>query len=154
MPHATRPLLHTRKTMLCIWWYNQQEMHYVLLTTSKTSVQIIVCSSWNLCIRRWTRSGQHWCTVPPLQCQPSCGAGDTTRRRGWDVLCYLYYCPDIVPTDYQLFYFLENYLCGKFLTNAADLRQALRDFFASETHDFFFYHQWIALLDVRWQKTS
>jgi len=60
------------------------------------------------------------------------------------------YLPNLGPTDYHLFYSLDNHLRGRSFANEGDLRNALTDFFASKTADF--HHQGIVQLQERWKK--
>ena len=56
-----------------------------------------------------------------------------TIQLGWETLCHPPYSPDLAPTDYHLFYSLDNHLRGNSFTIETDLRQALTNFFASKT---------------------
>ena len=75
---------------------------------------------------------------------------DTMQQLGWETLCDPPYSPDLAPTDYHLFHSLDNHLCGKSFTNETDLRQALINFFAFKTPEF--YRKRIEQLKTRWQK--
>ncbi|GFV46916.1 histone-lysine N-methyltransferase SETMAR [Trichonephila clavipes] len=78
------------------------------------------------------------------------GARNTIQRLGWETLCHPPYSPDLAPSDYHLFHSLDNYLRGKSFTNEADVGQALTDFFASHTSEF--YRKGIEQPETRWQK--
>ncbi|GFT95325.1 integrase_H2C2 domain-containing protein [Trichonephila clavipes] len=82
----------------------------------------------------------------------ACRAGDedTIQRLDWKTLCTPPYLPDLAPSDYHLFHSLDNHLLGKSFTNEADVHQALTDFFASHTPEF--YRKGIEQLETRWQK--
>ena len=75
---------------------------------------------------------------------------DTIQHLGWETLYHPPYSPDLAPTDYHLFHSLDNCLRGKSFTNETDLRQALTNFFASKTPEF--YCKGIKQLETRWQK--
>ena len=75
---------------------------------------------------------------------------DTIQQLGWETLCHPPYSPDLAPTDYHLFHFLDNHLRGKSFTNETDLRQALTNFFVSKTPEF--YRKGIEQLETRRKK--
>ncbi|GFY68332.1 histone-lysine N-methyltransferase SETMAR [Trichonephila inaurata madagascariensis] len=77
-------------------------------------------------------------------------ARNTIQRLVWETLCHLPYSPDLSPSNYHLFRSLENHIRGKSFTNEAEVRQALTDFFASHTPEF--YSKGIEQLETRWQK--
>ncbi|GFV30319.1 histone-lysine N-methyltransferase SETMAR [Trichonephila clavipes] len=77
-------------------------------------------------------------------------ARNTIQRLGWETLFHPPYSLDLAPSDYHLFHSLDNNHRGKSFTNEADVLQALRDFFASHTSEF--YHKGIEQLETRWQK--
>ncbi|GFT67235.1 histone-lysine N-methyltransferase SETMAR [Nephila pilipes] len=52
---------------------------------------------------------------------------DTIQRLDCDTLCHPPHSPDLAQSDYPLFHFLDNHLCGNFFTNEADLRQPFTD---------------------------
>ncbi|GFW99901.1 histone-lysine N-methyltransferase SETMAR [Trichonephila clavipes] len=64
-------------------------------------------------------------------------ARNTIQRLGWETLCHPPYSSDLAPSDYLLFHSLDNHLRGKSFTNEADACQALTDFFASHTSEFY-----------------
>jgi len=61
----------------------------------------------------------------------------TTRQKllqfGWDVLPNPPYSPDIVPSDFNLFISLQNFLIGKNFTSLEDCKKHLEKFFAYKT---------------------
>ncbi|KAF2346897.1 Origin recognition complex subunit 5 [Trinorchestia longiramus] len=77
---------------------------------------------------------------------------DTIQQLEWETLCHPLYSSGLAPSDYHLFHSLDNHLRRKSFTNEADLRQALTDFFASKTPEF--YRKGIEQLETRWQKLS
>ncbi|GFV28578.1 histone-lysine N-methyltransferase SETMAR [Trichonephila clavipes] len=77
-------------------------------------------------------------------------ARNTIQRLGWEILCHHLYSSDLAPSDYHLFHSLDNHFRGKSFTNEVDVRQALTDFFASPTPEF--YRRGIKKLETGWQK--
>ncbi|GFS84617.1 histone-lysine N-methyltransferase SETMAR [Trichonephila clavipes] len=122
---------------------------------AKRSLRTCIRSNWNVynrhCIRRSmvNRKGVlylHDNARPHV----ALVAKNTIQRLVWKTLYHPPYSPDLAPLDYHLFYSLENHLRGKSFTNEADVRQALADFFASHTPEF--YRKGIEQLEIRWQK--
>lgn len=157
VPHTTRPPMHPRKIMLCVWWTSRQVVHYELLPTGQT----VTADLYSQQLERVQQALQQ--KEPALvnrkgvlflhdNARPHVArvARETIRRLGWETLCHPPYSPDLAPSDYHLFHSLDNHLRGKSFTNEADLRQALTDFFASKTPEF--YRKGIAQLETRWQK--
>ena len=157
VPHTARPPMHPRKIMLCIWWTSRQVVHYELLPTGQTVTAVLYSQQ----LERVQQALQQ--KEPALvnrkgvlflhdNARPHIArlARDTIQRLRWETLCHPPYSPDLAPTDYHLFHSLDNHLRGKSFTSEADLRQALTDFFASKTPEF--YPKGIAQLETRWQK--
>ena len=69
---------------------------------------------------------------------------------GWDVLPHPPYSPDLAPSDYFLFRFLQNSLNGKNFNNDDDIKSYLIQFFANKNQKF--YERGIMMLPERWQK--
>ena len=47
---------------------------------------------------------------------------------GWEILSHPPYSPDIAPSDYHLFLFLQNFLTGKKFKNEEDSHQKMKHF--------------------------
>ena len=157
VPHTARPPLHPRKIMLCIWWTSRQVVHYELLPPGQTVTALLYSQQLERvqqALRQKEPALVNRKGVLFLQdnARPHVArvARDTIQRLRWETLCHPPYSPDLAPTDYHLFHSLDNHLRGKSFTCEADLRQALTDFFASKTPEF--YRQGIAQLETRWQK--
>ena len=60
----------------------------------------------------------------------------TTRQKlsqlGWEVLIHLPYSADMVPSDFHLFWSLQNSLNGKNFNSLEDCKQHLEQFFAQK----------------------
>ncbi|GFW46741.1 histone-lysine N-methyltransferase SETMAR [Trichonephila clavipes] len=118
--------MRPRKIMLCVWWTCRQVVHYELLPTGQT-VPVDLHSQQ---LER-VQLALHQKELALTLCHPP-------------------YSPDFAPSSYHLFHSLDNHLRGKSLTNEEDVRQALMDFFASHTSEF--YRKRIEQLETRWQK--
>ncbi|GFU63328.1 histone-lysine N-methyltransferase SETMAR [Trichonephila clavipes] len=77
-------------------------------------------------------------------------ARKTIQQLDWETLCHHPYSPDLASSEYHLFHSLDNHFRGKSFTNEADVCQALTDFFASHTPEF--YRKGIEQLETCWHK--
>ena len=51
---------------------------------------------------------------------------------GWEVLIHLLYLPDIAPSDFHLFWSLQNSLNGRNFNSLKDCKRHLKQFFAQK----------------------
>ena len=76
-----------------------------------------------------------------------------TRRKllqlGWEVLIHLPHSPDIAPSDFHLFWSLQNSLNGKNFSSLEDCKRYLEQFFAQKDK---FWEDGIMKLSEKWQK--
>ena len=83
------------------------------------------------------------CTLPSWQSQIACRkCGQIYYITIWlrDFVPTSPYSSGLAPSDYHLFYSLDNHFHGKSFANAADLGQEIGNFFASKIPEFF---RWI-----------
>ncbi|GFY53962.1 histone-lysine N-methyltransferase SETMAR [Trichonephila inaurata madagascariensis] len=126
--HSERPSMHPRKIMLCVWWTCRQVKEPALVNRKGA---LLLYDNVKRYVTRVARN-----TIQEYD--------------GWETLCHPPYSPDLVSSGYHLFRSLDNHLHGESFTNEADVRQALTDFFASHTPEF--YRKGIKQLETRWQK--
>ena len=69
---------------------------------------------------------------------------------GYEVLPHPPYSPDLLPTDYHFFKYLNNFLQGKHFHNEQEAENAFQQFIESWSTDF--YNTGISKLISRWQK--
>ena len=72
------------------------------------------------------------------------------RKFHWEFLEHPPYSPDLVPSDFHLFSPLKKFLAGQRFTCDDEVKAAVRQWFRSQTADF--YHSGIAKLVLRWDK--
>ena len=58
--------------------------------------------------------------------------GQKLSQLGWEVLIHLPYSPDIAPSDFHLFWSLQNSLNGKYFNSLEDCKRHLEQFFAQK----------------------
>ncbi|GFS85051.1 camar1 transposase [Nephila pilipes] len=114
--------------MLSVRWTGHQVVHYELLTMDQTVIADLYSQELE------------WVQQALQQQEPELlnGKGvlflhdhlrlhavgmvkDTIQRIGWEILCYPPYSTDIAISNNHLFHSQDNYICGKFFTNEADL---------------------------------
>ena len=71
---------------------------------------------------------------------------------GWEVLTHPPYSPDIAPSDFHLFWSLQNSLSGKNFNSLEDCKRHLKLFFAQK--DKKFGEAGIMKLPEKWQKVE
>ena len=62
--------------------------------------------------------------------------GQKLLQLGWEILTHLLYSPDIAPSDFYLFWSLQNSLNGKSFLSLEDCRRYLGEFFAQKNKKF------------------
>ena len=68
----------------------------------------------------------------------------------WEVLIHPPYSPDMAPSDFYLFWSLQNSLNGKDFNSQEDCKRHLEKFFAQKDEKF--WEDGIMKLPERWQK--
>ena len=84
---------------------------------------------------------QKWPNPSPQQRPMACHTINASKLNelGYEVLPYLPYSPDLLPTNYHLFKHLENFLQGKRFHNQQDAENAFKEFIESWSRDFLCY---------------
>ena len=72
------------------------------------------------------------------------------RKFHWECLEHAPYRPDLAPSDFHLFSPLKKFLAGQRFTSDDEVKAAVRQWFRSQTADF--YCSGIAKLVLRWDK--
>ena len=110
------------------------------------------------CLENWNAYSQHWSAEkaqfflshnnarlhviqPMLQ---------KLNKFGYKVLLHLQYSPDVLPTNYHLFKYLNNFLQRKYFHNQQDAENAFQELVESQSTDF--YATGINKLSSHWQK--
>ncbi|GFX25469.1 histone-lysine N-methyltransferase SETMAR [Trichonephila clavipes] len=137
VPHSARPPMHPRKIMLCVWWTCRQVVHYELLPKGQMVIADIYSQQLEhvhpaLNQKELALVNQKGVLLLHDNARPHVArvARNTIQRLGLETLCHPLYSPDLAPSNYHLFHYLDNHLRGKSFTNEAELRKALADIFA------------------------
>lgn len=152
-----KPNLHPKKVMVTVWWYTAGVIHYSFLNRGETITADKYCQEIDhmnqklqrLCPALMNRKGPILLhdNARPHVAQP------TLRRLhelGYEVLPHPPYSPDLSPTDFHFFRYLDNFLREKNFLNQDEIENSFRDFIESRDSDFF--SGGIRKLVERWQK--
>ncbi|CAK6443035.1 unnamed protein product [Pipistrellus nathusii] len=150
-----KPDLHAKKVMLCVWWNFKGILHYDLLPSNQT----ITSAVYNAQLERLAQALRE--KEPALinrkgvilhhdNARPHTAriTAEELRQLEWKVLPQPAYSPDIAPSNYHLFRSLQNFLLGKKFNNEECLKNALTEFFASKSQEF--YNRGIKMLPEHW----
>jgi histone-lysine N-methyltransferase SETMAR len=74
------------------------------------------------------------------------------REPQWEILPHTVYSSDLAPSDYYLFWSLQNYLNGKQYENDEEIKSDPAAFFASKPACF--YKKGIEKFPERWEELS
>ena len=155
--HFPKPELHQKKVMLTVWWSATGLIHYSFLNASETITAVKYCQQIDEIHQKLRQ--QHpalvkrkgpillhdnaWPYVTKLALQK-------LNELGYETLSHPPYPPDLSPTYYHFFEYLDNFLCEKCFKNLSNIKNAFSNFIATRTQDF--YVIGINTLVLRWQK--
>ena len=147
--------LHSRKTMICVWWDWQGIIHYEILKRNQTvNAQLYVqqLKRLNEEIQRKRPDRSFGIILQHDNARPHVAnvTKNAIETLGWDVLPHPPYSPDLAPSDFHLFQSLSNCLRGASFNNDVELRTWLDDFFMSRPNNF--YARGFEKMVERWQE--
>nr|KAF6353464.1 hypothetical protein mPipKuh1_010430 [Pipistrellus kuhlii] len=141
--------------MLCVWWNFKGILHYELLPSNQTITSAVYSAQLERLAQALrekepaliNRKGVilHHDNARPHTARIT---AEKLRQLEWEVLPQPACSPDIAPSDYHLFRSLQNFLLGKKFNNEECLKNALTEFFASKSQEF--YNRGIKMLPERW----
>ena len=142
-PTTPKAGLHPKKVMLCIWWDWKRVLYDELLLENQTTNYNKYCSLLDqlkvaldekhleLVNRKRIIFHQDKARLP---------VSLMTRQKlvqpGWEVLIHLPYSSDIAPSDFHLFWSLQNSLHGNNFNSLEDCKRHLEQFFAQKDKKF------------------
>ena len=74
---------------------------------------------------------------------------ETILDLGWEILPHPPYSPDLAPTDYHLFYHLQNSLRDKKFEKDEDIKNHVKNFF--DSLELSFFQKGIRMLPEKWR---
>ena len=143
--------------MLCLWWDWKGVLYYELLPEKQTINSNKCCSQLDqlkaALDKKRSELVNRKCTIfhqdnarPPVSLM--------TRQKllqlGWEVLIHLPYSPDTAPSDFHLFWSLQNSLNGKNFNSLESRKRHLEQFLAQK--DKKLWEDGIMKLSGKWQK--
>lgn len=136
-----RPGLHPKKIMLSVWWDSEGIVHWELLPDGDTITATVYCEQLDRVAEalREIRPNRKRTILLHDNATPHTAIRTKNKLRDlrWTVLPHPPYSPDIAPTDFKLFRSLQNGLRGKEFNTTEEIRQFVKDFFASKSSGFF-----------------
>ncbi|XP_015436815.1 PREDICTED: histone-lysine N-methyltransferase SETMAR-like [Dufourea novaeangliae] len=155
--HFPKPKLHQKKVMVTVWWSRRGIIHYNFLKPGETVTSVKHCHEIDkvhkklkdLCPILVNRKGPillHDNARPHV----SRITVQKLNELGYETLPHPPYSPDLSPTDYHLFKHLKIFLREKNFKTQAAAENAVEEFIASRTPEF--YDTGINKLVLRWQK--
>nr|AAP51092.1 transposase [Forficula auricularia] len=149
--------IHQKKVLLSVWWDYKGIVYFELLPPNRTINSVVYIeqlTKLNNAVeeKRAELTNRKGVVFHHDNARPHTSL--VTRQKllelGWDVLPHPPYSPDLAPSDYFLFRFLQNSLNGKNFNNDDDVKSYLIQFFANKNQKF--YERGIMMLSERWQK--
>lgn len=157
-PESTSKVtLNLMKVLFSVWWDATGVIYWELLPPNQMLTEDLYSQQLErlqavMQQRRPELCGQHKVLFNHSNAKPHTGA--VIQRKimdiGWQILAHSPYSPDLAPTDYYLFRYLENFLKGKEYDNEEDLRSGLATFFDEKEDNF--YRAGIEKLPERWRQ--
>ncbi|GFW16262.1 histone-lysine N-methyltransferase SETMAR [Trichonephila clavipes] len=115
-----KPSIHQRIVLLCLWWDRKGPVYYQLLKQGNTINADLYCNQLdklNAAIKekRPALASRKGLVFHHDNARPHTAMVTQQKLNalGWEVLGHPSYSPDIAPSDYYLFRFLQNYLTEK-----------------------------------------
>ena len=152
-PEPKAPL-HGKKVLLSVFWDHEGVLLFELLPENTTVTAEYYCGQLqrlkNVVEATRSRPGG----IIMLHDNASSHTARVTQRRvqelGIEVLPHPPYSPDLSPTDYHLFFSLQNSISNREFQCREEVETFLSSYFSSK--DMSFYRQGIFSLVARWQK--
>ena len=155
---TAKPNIHGAKVMICIWWDQKGVLYYELLKPCKTinweryRTQLIRLE------RAIAEKRPKYATRPKAiifrnnSARPHVAipVKNYLENSGWEVLPHPPYSPDLAPSDYHLFWSMQNALTGIGFTSEQGFKNWLDSFLAAKPVQFFW--DVIHKLPERWEK--
>ena len=138
-PTTPKAGLHPKKVMLCIWWDWEGVLHYELLPENQTINSNKYCSQVDQLKAALDEKRPDLVNRKRIifhQDNAILHVSLMTRQKllqlGWEVLIHPPYSSDIAPSDFHLFWSLQNSLNGKNFNSLQDCKRHLEQFFAQK----------------------
>ena len=132
----TKPELHPRKAMICVWWDCEGVIHYEMLEKNQTvNAELYIQQMWRLkeaIQRKRPNLMRHGVLLQHDNARPHISklTKAAIQEIGWEILPHPPYSPDLAPTDFHLFRSLSNNLRDVSFNDNEELKMWLDNFLA------------------------
>ncbi|GFX61640.1 histone-lysine N-methyltransferase SETMAR [Trichonephila clavipes] len=154
---TTRPGLHPKKALLCVWWGIRGIAHFEVLKPGETVNADLYCEQLDRLYQSLFEKypaiiNRKGVILKNDNARPHCARKTLERINGlgWEVLPHPPYSPDIAPTEFHLFRSMQHFLTNKNIQNLDDLKNAIFRYFSEKPINFF--RSSVGNLHTRWQK--
>ena len=136
--------LHQEKIMPSIWWDYKDVVYFEPFPNNRTINSDVYCQQLvkleeAIKERRAELANRKGIVFHHDNARPHTSFVIRTQllEIGWKVMSHPPYSPDLAPSDYHLFWRLQNFLNGKNFSNEDDLKSQLAEFFAVKDQKFY-----------------
>ncbi|GFV00359.1 histone-lysine N-methyltransferase SETMAR [Trichonephila clavipes] len=154
---TTKPGLHPKKALLCVWWGIRGIVHFEVLKPGETVNSDLYCEQLDRLNQSLIENypaiiNRRGVVLQHDNVRPQCARKTPQKINGlgWEVLPHPPYSPDIAPTDFHLFRSNQHFLTNKKFQNFDDMKNAISRYFTEKPIDF--YRSSFENLHARWQK--
>ena len=150
--------IHGAKVMLCIWWDQKRVLYYELLKPSETingeryRAQL-TCLKRAIADKRPEYATRHETIIfyhDNARPHVAFAVKNYLENSGWEVLPHPPYSPELAPSDYHLFWSMQNTLTGIRFTSEQGIKNWLDLFLVAKSEQFFWDR--IHKLPERWEE--
>lgn len=152
-----KPNLHSKKTMITVWWTAAGLIHYNFLKEGETITAQSYCQEIEIMHRKLREKQPSLINRkgPILlhdNARPHISKMTVQKLHDlqYEVLPHPPYSPDLSPTDYHMFKHMNDFLANKTFRDQGSIQKNIDQFFESRTPDF--YQIGINNLLYRWQE--
>ena len=149
--------LHPKKVIWCIWWDWKGALYYKPLPENWMINSNKYCSQLDQLKAALNEKSPESVDRKSIICHQdnvrphvSLMTRQKSLQLGWEVLIPPPYSPDIEPSNFHLFWSLQNSLNGKKFSSLEDCKRHLEQFFSQK--DKKFWEDGITKLPEKWQK--
>ena len=155
--HFPKPGNYPKKVMITVWWTMEGIVHYEYLTPGKTITAVsysqqLTLVHQKLLVKQPALVNRKGVILLHDNAKPHISKVTQAKLKElkFEVLPHPPYSPDLVPTDFQFFKHLDNFLTGKIFDDPEALKNEVDAFISSRTKEF--YQSGINKLLERWEK--
>ena len=149
-----KPDIHSKKTLLCVWWSSRGLVHFEVLKSRQTVNSELYSSQLHRVDQAIRSQGLEPSSIHFLHDNAKSHTAKLTMEKieelGWNVLPHAPYSPDMGPSDYHLFRSMQHFLAEKKFNDLDEVRISVQKFFDDQPEEFF--KRGIQLLRQKWKE--